>query len=202
MMTPKIREIKEAISNIFSKRFTTKFPFEVYEPVETYRGKPLFNPEKCVGCGACVQVCPAKAIDMVDDLVEKVRVLTVKYTDCIYCGQCQEKCIVEDGIVQTTDFTTATFDRSEERNYNCIEKELVFCERCGAIITTVDHLKWLIKRLGAYTYGNPNLVLIKLTDLGYSFPEMRPREIIRREELFKLLCPKCRHLVVVEDAFK
>ncbi len=43
------------------------------------------DPELCTGCGSCVEVCPAEAIDndgvaTIDDLL------------CIYCGACQVNC--------------------------------------------------------------------------------------------------------------
>jgi electron transfer flavoprotein alpha subunit/NAD-dependent dihydropyrimidine dehydrogenase PreA subunit len=44
--------------------------------------------EKCVGCGACIRVCPFDAIKMVD----KKAVITDK---CTACGQCIEKCPVK-----------------------------------------------------------------------------------------------------------
>ena len=44
--------------------------------------------EKCVGCGACVTVCPADAINMID----KKAVITDK---CIACGACINKCPVK-----------------------------------------------------------------------------------------------------------
>ncbi|AKI97578.1 4Fe-4S dicluster domain-containing protein [Kosmotoga pacifica] len=202
MKAPKLRELKEAILNVFSKRFTTKYPFVTYEAPEVFRGKPVYNVELCVGCGACAQVCPAKAIELKDYLEKGIRILTVRYTDCIYCGQCQEKCIVEGGIVLTNDYITASLERSDDTNYNTVEKKLVKCERCGTVIATVDHLKWLVKRLGPYTYGHPNLMLIRQSELRIDSPKIQPREIVRREDHFELLCPKCRQLVVVEDAFK
>ncbi|HHF08333.1 MAG: 4Fe-4S ferredoxin [Thermotogae bacterium] len=202
MKTPKLRELKEAITNVFSKRFTTTYPFTTYEAPEVFRGKPVYNDEICIGCGACAQVCPAKAIELKDDLKKGIRILTVRYTDCIYCGQCQEKCITDGGIVLTNDYVTASLDRSDEINSNSVEKKLVRCEKCGTVIATVDHLKWLIKKLGPYTYGHPNLMLIRQSELSTTPAKIRPKEIVRREDHFELLCPKCRHLVVVEDAFK
>ena len=44
--------------------------------------------EKCVGCGACIKVCPFDAINMVD----KKAVITDK---CTACGQCIAKCPVK-----------------------------------------------------------------------------------------------------------
>jgi len=41
--------------------------------------------EKCVGCGACVNVCPAGAISMKDDKA-------VIGNKCVDCGRCTQVC--------------------------------------------------------------------------------------------------------------
>ncbi len=43
------------------------------------------DPEKCDGCGSCVEVCPTSAVE----LKEKA---TVKADDCIDCNACQDAC--------------------------------------------------------------------------------------------------------------
>ena len=45
--------------------------------------------EKCVGCGACIEVCPAQAISMVDDKAE------VNSDKCVDCGRCVQVCSQE-----------------------------------------------------------------------------------------------------------
>jgi len=47
----------------------------------------VVNEEECVGCGACVDVCPTEAITMTDDDVAKVDPET-----CTDCGTCVEEC--------------------------------------------------------------------------------------------------------------
>lgn len=42
--------------------------------------------EDCVGCGACVDACPAEAITLVDG------VATVNADDCLECGVCVDEC--------------------------------------------------------------------------------------------------------------
>lgn len=51
--------------------------------------------EKCIGCGACIKVCPFDAIKMVD----KKAVITDK---CTACGQCVEKCPVDAIVKEST----------------------------------------------------------------------------------------------------
>jgi len=66
---PKLRELKEAVTAVFSPRFTTRFPAEPCVVPEKYRGKPEFDLDTCIGCGACVNVCPApNCLTMEDDL--------------------------------------------------------------------------------------------------------------------------------------
>ena len=67
MFLPKLREIKEALTSFFSAPYTTKFPAKPDTESESYRGMPRYNEEVCVGCGTCVQVCPSKAIELIDD---------------------------------------------------------------------------------------------------------------------------------------
>jgi Fe-S-cluster-containing hydrogenase component 2 len=44
------------------------------------------DPEKCVGCGECIDIWPVEAIEMRDD----VAVVDEKW--CIGCGVCAPKC--------------------------------------------------------------------------------------------------------------
>lgn len=48
------------------------------------------TPEKCVGCGRCVEVCP-HAVFMVED--RKCRI--VERDACMECGACARNCPVE-----------------------------------------------------------------------------------------------------------
>lgn len=54
------------------------------------------NEDKCIGCGACVSVCPANpnVYEMSD--TKKGKKSTVKHKDaCIECGACVASCPVE-----------------------------------------------------------------------------------------------------------
>ena len=116
MKYPKLRELKEAVRALIKGPYTSKFPFVAHQPYERFRGKPEFHSEQCIGCTACVQVCPAKAIKFHDEVTynKKQRVLTVHWDTCIFCGQCQANCPTSKGIVLSQDFDLATCGKREE----------------------------------------------------------------------------------------
>ena len=45
------------------------------------------NDDRCIGCEACVDVCPTEVLDLVD---HKVRV--ARFSDCVQCEQCANAC--------------------------------------------------------------------------------------------------------------
>lgn len=48
---------------------------------------PVIDLERCTGCGNCIDLCPAGALDLVDD-----KVVLVRPDDCIYCTECEAYC--------------------------------------------------------------------------------------------------------------
>lgn len=200
MFLPKIREIKEALNSFFSKPYTSEFPFKEYKAPEEFRGWPKYYEEYCVGCGTCVQVCPPNAIEMIDDKEHGVRTLTINYTSCIHCGQCEEKCITEKGIRLSNEYSSATMDLKAPENFESVEKELLFCEICGDVIACKDHLHWIKERLGAKAYAHPNLLLQTQSEF-FDLAPSKAKDRVRREDQMKLVCPKCRYKVVVADEF-
>ncbi len=49
----------------------------------------IVDPEKCTGCGDCVEECPTDAIEMKDEKA------VVDEEECIDCGACVDVCPVE-----------------------------------------------------------------------------------------------------------
>ncbi len=47
---------------------------------------PWINQEKCIGCQACLQVCPVGAIQMKEGKAE------IDMNKCIRCGKCHNVC--------------------------------------------------------------------------------------------------------------
>ena len=194
MKLPKIRELLEAIKALLTRPYTSKFPFKPHEPYPSFRGQPKFNQDKCVGCLACEQVCPAEAIshrDIVDDGIP--RRMMIHYTDtCIFCGSCEAYCIADhEGIKLTKEWELSFFDRKEA--YETIEKELQLCEICGTVIACKDHLKWIAEKIGELSFSSPTLYQSYLMGLGTI-----DKNIIKaykdkgRSDRIKILCARCR----------
>ena len=201
MFLPKLREIKEALYSLFTRPYTTKFPAVKYSPDEQYRGFPKYFEDECIGCGACAEVCPAHAISIDDDPAAGIRTLTVDYFYCFTCGQCEEKCATEKGIqIQYELYSYSAPDKDEEVHFEEVEKELVLCENCGAVVACRDHLNFVREQLGAKAYAHPNL-LIENQRRFTEVPDADFKGDVRREDYIKEVCPKCRHKVVVEDEF-
>jgi len=191
---PKLRELKEAVTAVLSPRFTTRFPAEPCVVPERYRGKPEFNLDTCIGCGACVNVCPTEALTQqeVIDADPPVRKITLRYDTCIFCGNCSENCTTETGIKLSDEWDLAGLDR--EAMTETHEYELQLCEKCGAIIGTKKHLIWLYEKLGALAYTNPSLLLAKNGELlkGAQVPQQQNVESIQTSDFMRILCPKCK----------
>jgi hydrogenase-4 component H len=194
MRLPKIRELLEAIKALIVGPYTSKFPRKPHVPHKNFRGQPQFNPDHCVGCLACEEVCPALAIGHRDVKKGRTGVRTIfHYTDtCIFCGECEAACIADHkGIKLSREWDLAFFDRSKA--FETIEHDLVLCERCGEIIGAKKHLLWISDRLGELAYSSPTLYQTKLKELGVAAdnPLAVHREDARSDRL-KALCARCR----------
>jgi len=191
-----LRELKEAVTAVFSPRFTTRFPAEPCIVPERYRGKPEFDLDACIGCGACVNVCPTEALTQTDDIKTNppARKITLRYDTCIFCGNCSDNCTTENGIKLSNKWDLATMDRKSTIETH--EYELQLCEKCGAVIGTKKHLIWLYDRLGPLAYTNPSLLIAKSSEL-YAIPQdiqqqPQPERDVRTSDFMGILCPKCK----------
>lgn len=195
MKLPKIRELIEAIKALIKGPYTSGFPVKEHIPHPNFRGQPKFNQEKCVGCLACVQVCPVEALNYKDETsnAKDAKRTMIHYTDtCIFCGECEAACIAEhQGIKLSNDWELAFFNRKEA--FETIEKDLQLCEMCGSPIACKDHLRWISEKIGELTFSSPTLYLARLKNLGIVDENIVCALADQgRSDRVKILCARCR----------
>jgi len=203
MRYPKLRELKEAIRALIKGPYTSRFPYEPHKPYERFRGKPEFHEEDCIGCTACSQVCPAGAIEFVDEVKNgrARRILVIHWDLCIFCGQCEANCPTEKGIILSQEFDLATTGKRAEL-FQRIEKELLLCECCGEPLVPHDQFVWVVKKIGPLVFSNASLMLFYLRTLGLALKEkfspLKETEFFRSERI-KVACPSCRRQAVIKS---
>jgi formate hydrogenlyase subunit 6/NADH:ubiquinone oxidoreductase subunit I len=197
MKYPKIREIKGAIISLLTKPYTTKFPKIAHTPFTSFRGRPYYHEEKCIGCTACVNVCPTKAL-VFSDLVENDaarRVFTVRWDICIGCGHCQLNCPTQEGIVLSNEFDMAVTENRKSLQQT-IDKQMVICECCNEPIACKDHLSWTAQKIGPLYPSNTTLLRFQQTLILVGNDIKKDNKEILRPDRFRILCPKCRREAV------
>lgn len=130
-----ISKLKEVMICLKAGRVTLKYPFvqdnQGHLGGKAFRGRPAIDGEKCIGCGACAQVCPARLISFTDQ--NEVRTLELDYSRCTYCARCQDVCPTGAAyLTQEFELATNTKEDMKER----ISLRMVKCKSCGAPFTT------------------------------------------------------------------
>jgi hydrogenase-4 component H len=200
MKWPKVRELKEAVTSVVRGPYTASFPAEPTPIPKAIRGRPTYHAEGCIGCGACAEVCPARAIEVRDvreDGRPPRRRLILHYDVCVFCGECVRGCATQQGITLSNDYELSGFSRAEM--IETVEKELVPCELCGNPIAARDHLLWIHRRLGALAFTNATVYLAAQEALGLRETAPRDDRTIDRTDIQRILCPACRRSVTLLD---
>lgn len=68
-------------------------PEKIYKMIkDIYVPRPFFSRKKCVGCGKCIEICPADALELIEK--KDIKSIDIKYDQCIRCYCCHEVCPV------------------------------------------------------------------------------------------------------------
>ena len=150
---------------------TLRYPFIKLEAPPEYRGIPRIDPKLCIGCGACVQACPADALLKIDNYEKGRRRIVLDIGRCIRCARCDEACPT-GAIRMTRTFEVATLNRKD--HVEVIELELHRCPNCGNYTNYTDRA--LEKAL-----------------------QILPKELFDKEEIRgkATLCRNCRRRLVI-----
>lgn len=158
---------------------TYNYPFEPYLVPEGFRGKPVYDYDKCVGCTACGVACPSNAINVKMNKENTKLVWEFDCARCIFCGRCDEVCPT-NAVVQSNQFEIAVkFDKSALKVVG--ELDLENCEVCKKPFTT--------KRLISYN-------LERLKQAGWE------DLMFKEKTAYIRTCPECKKLKVVEESNK
>ena len=85
--------LKDVVGSLFKDPITERYPFERIPAPERLRGKLLWHPENCTGCGLCAKDCPANALEVIIvDRAKKEFIIHYNASKCTYCGQCVQSC--------------------------------------------------------------------------------------------------------------
>lgn len=136
MWLSKLKEVKFCLK---AGRVTLPYPFVKINPKEGFRGRPVLDGDKCLGCGACAQVCPPRTIFVIDD--QDTRTIQIDYCRCTYCARCEEVCPA-GSIKLNSEFELATTDKNDMKLTATLM--MAKCKQCGKPFMTKRMLDKLV----------------------------------------------------------
>ncbi len=105
--------------HFFRKKITLKYPEEKLAISDNYRGKPIFDINKCIGCYLCQMKCPdTKNIISIktkkDEQTQKNIILDyqINLGRCCYCGICSEVCPTS-AIIMGKEYEMVAYDKND-----------------------------------------------------------------------------------------
>ncbi len=122
-----LSKLKEAIVCLKAGRVTLPYPAQAKPVPPKFRGRPIFDATKCIGCAGCANNCPAREI-LVIDLCQEIRILKYLGRRCAYCGRCADVC-PEKAITMSHEFENATEHIGDIGQ--TLELFMSTCQRCG-----------------------------------------------------------------------
>ncbi len=122
-----LSKVKEAMVGLKTGCVTQDYPASPRPAPANFRGRPVFDAAKCIGCAGCANNCPAREI-LVFDVCQEIRILKYLGRRCTYCGRCADVC-PEKAITMSQDYETAT-NRIGDMQQR-LDLFMSTCQRCG-----------------------------------------------------------------------
>jgi hydrogenase-4 component H len=143
-----LSKIEEALICLKAGRVTLPYPAQPRPTPERFRGRPIFDGAKCIGCAGCANNCPAREI-LVFDVCQELRILIYLGRRCTYCGRCADVC-PEKAITMSHEFENAT-SQSQDLQQK-LELFMSTCQRCGRCFSEPSPLEQL--KLKGYRFDD------------------------------------------------
>jgi len=172
-----LSKLRETLICLRAGRVTLPYPFQPAAPVPPrFRGRPLFNPDKCIGCAGCANNCPAREI-LIFDVCQEIRILKYLGRRCTYCGRCADVC-PEKAITMSHEFENATGNVHELEQR--LELFMSTCQRCGRCYKEPTPLEQLMMK-------------------GYRFDDLENERWVYRSQAFLTGQPLVRDIDIELD---
>jgi hydrogenase-4 component H len=116
---------------------------ELLRTPEGFRGDPHVDQEKCIGCSACANVCPADAIEIED--AGAARLVRFMRQACVFCATCQDVCPTKAVELRSGD---AAWFREKGASKSEATLPLARCGICGEGFIPEAQIAWAMKTVG------------------------------------------------------
>lgn len=171
----RIHEILVSLSNRLGYEPKKPLLFDSDEVAEGY-GFPKRDPDKCIGCYACYNICPEKAIK-IEDVQNKRRYGTL-HAQCLVCKECEKVC-PQEAIKITPGFELLSFLLNEPLWEFDIPMQK--CSECGEYFNPQPFCEDLKKRISVKKAEG------SLEELGLPFKPYMTCSSCKRKKLAQIV---------------
>lgn len=122
--------------NLLEGPSTDPFPFKETFTPDRLRGKPVVDPNLCMGCGICKHSCVAGAINISPLKDKSGFTISIWYNSCCRCASCRHYCPT-GAMSIVPDWHSAHI---EEDKFKRIEQQTIKyepCSNCGTLMRPI-----------------------------------------------------------------